>query len=62
MDKVGAGDAMLSIISILLKLKLESILALFMGSLASAQSVEEMSNKNPVNKVKLLKYVNHIIK
>ena len=36
---------MLSIISILLKLKFENIIALFLGSLAAALSVEEMSNK-----------------
>ena len=61
-DKVGAGDSMLSIVSILLKLKFKSDIALFMGSLAAAQSVEEMSNKVPVNKIKLLKYFNHILK
>ena len=61
-DKVGAGDSMLSIVSILLKLNFKSDVALFLGSLAAAQSVEEMSNKIPVNKIKLLKYFNHIIK
>ncbi len=61
-DKVGAGDSMLSIISVLLKLKFKNIVALFLGSLAGALSVEEMSNKVPISKIKLLKYFNHIIK
>ena len=61
-DKVGAGDAMLSIISILLKTKFKNIVALFMGSIAGALSVEEMSNKVPINRVRLLKYFNHILK
>ena len=61
-DKVGAGDSLLSIISLLLKLKFKSNISLFLGSLAASFSVEEMSNKVPINKVKLLKYFNHIIK
>ena len=61
-DKVGAGDSMLSIISVLLKLKFKSIVSLFLGSLAGALSVEEMSNKVPISKIKLLKYFNHILK
>ncbi len=61
-DKVGAGDAMLSIMSILLKLKFKSIISLFLGSLAGALSTEEMSNKFSMDKKKLLKYANHILK
>tara|TARA_B100000686_G_C16717735_1_gene933076 strand:- start:60 stop:1580 length:1521 start_codon:yes stop_codon:yes gene_type:complete len=61
-DKVGAGDAMLSIISLLLKLKFKNLLSLFLGSLAGALSVEELSNKTPLNKVRLFKYMQHIIK
>ena len=61
-DKVGAGDSMLSIISVLLKLKFKSIVSLFLGSLAGALSDKEMSNKVPISKIKLLKYFNHILK
>ena len=61
-DKVGAGDAMLSIISLLIKLKSQHLLSLFIGSLAGAISVEEISNKTPLNKIKLFKYMEHIIK
>ena len=35
-DKVGAGDAMLAIISLCMKIKMPSDLALFLGSLAGA--------------------------
>jgi rfaE bifunctional protein kinase chain/domain/rfaE bifunctional protein nucleotidyltransferase chain/domain len=61
-DKVGAGDTMLSIISLLIKLKSHPILSLFLGSLAGAISVEELSNKVPLNKTKLFKYMEHILK
>ena len=61
-DKVGAGDSMLSIVSLLMKLKFKSNISLFLGSLAASLSVEEMSNKVPISKIKLLKYFNHIIK
>ena len=61
-DKVGAGDSLLSIISLLLKLKFKSNISLFLGSLAASFSVEEISNKVPINKIKLLKYFSHIIK
>ena len=61
-DKVGAGDTMLSIISLLIKLKSQHLLSLFLGSLAGAISVEGLSNKVPLNKAKLFKYMEHILK
>ena len=61
-DKVGAGDTMLSIISLLIKLKSQHLLSLFLGSLAGAISVEGLSNKAPLNKTKLFKYMEHILK
>ena len=61
-DKVGAGDTMLSIISLLIKLKSQHLLSLFLGSLAGAISVEGLSNKVPLNKTKLFKYMEHILK
>ena len=61
-DKVGAGDTMLSIISLLVKLKFQHSLSLFLGSLAGAISVEGLSNKVPLNKTKLFKYMEHILK
>ena len=61
-DKIGAGDSMLSIMSILIKSNFKNIISIFLGSLAGAMSVEEMSNKVPIKKVKLLKYFNHILR
>jgi rfaE bifunctional protein kinase chain/domain/rfaE bifunctional protein nucleotidyltransferase chain/domain len=61
-DKVGAGDAMLSIVSMFLKTKSSGDLALLAGSLASSQSTQTMANKKVVNKIDLLKSLEHILK
>ncbi len=61
-DKIGAGDAMLSIISLCLKNKFPHELALLIGSLAAAQSTESIGNKNSVSKIKILKTLEHLLK
>lgn len=61
-DKIGAGDAMLALLSCLLKRRLDPDLSLFIGSLAAAQSVETIGNSVPVNKIKLLQTFSHAIK
>ena len=61
-DKIGAGDAMLSIIALCLNLGFNRELALLTGSLAAAQSVEGMGNKEPINKTKILKTLENILK
>ena len=61
-DKIGAGDAMLSIIALCLKCRFDRDLALLTGSLAAAQSVETIGNKEAVNKIKILKALEHIFK
>ena len=61
-DKIGAGDAMLALISCSLKSGFDANLSLFIGSLAAAQSVESIGNSTPVNKVQLLKTFSHSIK
>ena len=61
-DKIGAGDAMLSLIALSLKSKLSYDLSLLIGSLAAAFSTETMGNKEPVSKIKILKSLEHIIK
>ena len=61
-DKIGAGDAMLALSSLCLKSKLDSNFSLLLGSLAAAQSVETTGNKQSVNKAKILKYIENIIK
>jgi rfaE bifunctional protein kinase chain/domain/rfaE bifunctional protein nucleotidyltransferase chain/domain len=61
-DKIGAGDAMLALLSCSLKSGFDADLSLFIGSLAAAQSVETIGNSTPVNKVQLLKIFSHVIK
>jgi len=61
-DKIGAGDAMLALISCSIKNGFDPDLSLFVGSLAAAQSVEVIGNSVPVNKIKLLKTLSHAIK
>jgi len=61
-DKIGAGDAMLSIISLCLHNGFDRDLALLTASLAAAQSVETIGNKETVNKTKILKTLENILK
>ena len=61
-DKIGSGDAMLALLSCALKIGMDPNLALFIGSLAAAQSVETIGNSAPVNKIQLLKTFSHAIK
>ena len=61
-DKIGAGDAMLSIVALCLKSGFDEKLALLTGSLAAAQSVETIGNKEVINKIKILKSIEHLIK
>ena len=61
-DKIGAGDAMLSIISIALNKGIDKHLSLLLGSLAAAQSVESMGNSIFVDKNKMLKVIESLIK
>ncbi len=61
-DKVGAGDTMLAFVSMLLKNNTDRTLALFVGSLAAAISVQTFANKNSVNKISLLKFISRVLK
>ena len=61
-DKIGAGDAMLSIIALCLKCGFDKDLALITGSFAAAQSVETIGNKEAINKTLILKTLENILK
>ncbi len=61
-DKIGAGDTMLSLIGPCLKSKIDSDTSLLISSLAAAQSVETIGNKNSLNKIKILKTLENILK
>jgi len=61
-DKVGAGDAMLSIASLGIKLNLHPDLILFLGSIAASISVESIGNKEHVSLEKIDRIVEYIFK
>ncbi len=61
-DKVGSGDALLSIVSMFLKLKSDKHLSLLASSLAAAQSVETIGNSLKLSKLNLIKSINYILK
>ena len=61
-DKVGAGDSMLSVVALCLKSAFDRELALLIASLAAAQSVETIGNKEAVNKIQILKTLENFFK
>jgi bifunctional ADP-heptose synthase (sugar kinase/adenylyltransferase) len=61
-DKVGAGDAMLSISSLAIKQRLDSELVLFLGSIAAAISVKNIGNKVSVNINDLDRIIEYMLK
>ena len=52
-DKIGAGDAMLAILSILLKNKIDPRTSLLIASLASSKVINHLGNSYNVNKMEL---------
>ena len=61
-DKIGAGDTMLSVISPCIKSKIDMDATLLVSSLAAAQSVQSMGNKNTINKIQILKTLENLFK
>ena len=61
-DKIGAGDAMLSLMSLCLQAKLNNDFSLLFGSLAAAQSVESIGNQQSINKTSILKSLENMLK
>lgn len=61
-DRVGAGDAYLSISSLVLSKNNDLNLASFVGSVAAALDVGIIGNKESVDKVKLIKFINTLFK
>ena len=61
-DKIGAGDTMLALTSICLYKKLTEQLSLVIGSIAAAFSVKNIGNKISINKVDILKTLEHLLK
>lgn len=61
-DKVGAGDAMLSIISLALKQKINPEIVLFLGSIAAAVSVKNIGNKVSIDSEQLDRIIEFFFK
>ena len=61
-DKIGAGDAMMSLLALCLKKNLDKEVSLLISSLAAAQSIETIGNKNAVSKNQILKSIQYLLK
>ncbi|MCK9395104.1 MAG: PfkB family carbohydrate kinase [Methylobacter sp.] len=61
-DRIGAGDAFLSVAGLCLAGGLESEQALFAGSVAAALDVQIVCNREPVRAVALFKYITTLLK
>ena len=61
-DKVGAGDAMLSILSVTLKMKIDPEIAILIASIAAAVSVESIGNKESVSFDRIDRSLEYILK
>lgn len=61
-DRIGAGDAFLSLSSICLAGGLDSQIANFVGSVAAAMDVQIVCNREPINSVSLKKYISTLLK
>ena len=60
-DKVGSGDTLMAITSLFLQKKIDPNLALLAGSLAAANSVENIGNK-PIKKIDIIKSLEYLLK
>lgn len=61
-DRIGAGDAVLALSSLLAYFGAPSDLIGFVGNVAGAEAVNIMGNKSAINKVGFLKHVAHLLK
>lgn len=61
-DRIGAGDAFLSLASLCMAGGLDSKVANFVGSVAAAMDVQIVCNREPIDPVNLKKYVSTLLK
>lgn len=61
-DKIGAGDAMLSIASYSMCARFDSDLTLLLGSIAAALTVKSIGNKAEIDKQVLLRTIKYMLK
>jgi rfaE bifunctional protein kinase chain/domain/rfaE bifunctional protein nucleotidyltransferase chain/domain len=60
-DKIGAGDNMLSLVSMAIFNKNDLNLSLLLGSIASAYSVSTLANKDIISRENILKTLKHLL-
>ena len=60
-DKIGAGDVMLGMMSLMIYKKIDIDLAMLISSLCSAESVKFMANKFVIKKDVILKTLDHVL-
>ena len=61
-DKIGAGDAYLSLISLCKYKKIDTNLSNYLASMGAAKSADTVGNKLPINKLEILKMISHMLK
>jgi bifunctional ADP-heptose synthase (sugar kinase/adenylyltransferase) len=61
-DRIGAGDAYLSLASLCMARGLESNITNFVGSVAAAIDVQIICNREPIDKISLKKYITTLLK
>ena len=61
-DRVGAGDAFLSLASIFLGSGINTEISVFIGATAAAIDVQIVGNQNTVNNIDLIKYISALLK
>ena len=61
-DRVGAGDTLLSISALCLAAKIPEDVTVFLGNLAAAETIASIGTENKISKVKLVKSVQTLLK
>ena len=61
-DRVGAGDAVLSITSLFAYQQAPAELLAFIGNIVGAEAVSIMGNKDSIKKISLMKHISHLLK
>lgn len=61
-DRIGAGDAFLSLAGLCVAKGLDAEVAAFVGSVAAAMDVQIVCNREPINPIGLNKYVSTLLK
>ena len=61
-DKVGAGDALLTIFSLCKFVEMKDDLSIFISSISAANQTKILNNEKFLNKEELLKIISHILK